>query len=178
MGSVVGYALVSLDGVAESPETFIDTWDGLMDANLAQVISTQDAVILGRRQYDEWSAVWPQSTMEPFASFINGVAKYVVSSTPVEPSWGATTSLSGDLEASVRAVQRSVGGDVGVHGSISLMRSMLELGLIDELRLVVIPSVAGHGRRLLDAAAASTFELVHGAATPSGALLLHYRLRR
>lgn len=178
MRPVVAYTLVSLDGVAEDPSTFIEVWDEVMDANLARVISTQDAVVLGRRQYEEWAAFWPQSTIEPFASFINHVEKYVVSSTPLAPTWGATTALAGDLEVAIRGLQGQDGGDIGVHGSIALTRSLLERGLIDELRLVVAPSVVGQGRRLLDAAKGSTFELLRSEVTPSGALLVDYRLSR
>ena len=61
MRKVVLYELVSLDGVAEAPETFFADWDEAMEANLAAVIGTQDAVILGRRSYDEWSPYWPGS---------------------------------------------------------------------------------------------------------------------
>lgn len=83
MRKVVLYELLSLDGVAESPNEFILHWDDAMDDNLARVIGSQDTVILGRRMYDEWSEYWPPSEIEPFATFINSVSKYVVtSSTP------------------------------------------------------------------------------------------------
>ena len=83
MRKVVLYELLSLDGVAEDPDKFVIDWDEAMDANLAAVIATQDAVILGRRSYDQWSEFWPGSEIEPFATFINGVEKYVASSTPL-----------------------------------------------------------------------------------------------
>ena len=54
---------------------------------MAAVIATQDAVILGRRSYDEWARFWPESDIEPFATFINAVAKYVVTSTPLDREW-------------------------------------------------------------------------------------------
>ena len=75
MRKVVVYELVSLDGVAEDPDGFIVDWDDAMDANLAAVIATQDAVILGRRSYTEWAQFWPDSQIQPFAAFINGVTK-------------------------------------------------------------------------------------------------------
>ncbi len=81
MRKVVVYELMSLDGVAERPDEFFD-WDDEMDANLGAVIASQDAVILGRRSYDEWAGYWPDSDIEPFATFINSVAKYVATSRP------------------------------------------------------------------------------------------------
>ena len=78
MRKIVVYELVSLDGVAEDPDTFFAEWDEAMDANLAAVIEKQDTVILGRRSYAEWAQFWPSSQIQPFATFINGVTKYVV----------------------------------------------------------------------------------------------------
>ena len=77
MRKVVAFAFVSLDGVAESPDGFVTGWDDVLDASGAAPIATQDAVVLGRRSYDEWVEFWPTSEIEPFATFINGVAKYV-----------------------------------------------------------------------------------------------------
>jgi len=65
MRKVVAYELASLDGVAEDPDGFIPDWDEAMDANLAEVIGPQDAVILGRRSYDEWSGYWPDRELQP-----------------------------------------------------------------------------------------------------------------
>jgi dihydrofolate reductase len=81
---VVAYELLSLDGVAEQPDEFVTEFDDVMRENLDRVIATQDAVLLGRRTYDDWAGFWPTSDIEPFASFINGVEKFVVTSTPPE----------------------------------------------------------------------------------------------
>src|SRR5215813_13065601 len=95
MRKVVAYELLSLDGVAENPDAFFG-WDDVMDANLAAVIGEQDAVILGRRSYDEWADFWPTSDMEPFASFINGVAKYVATSTALDRNWANSNVIDGE----------------------------------------------------------------------------------
>src|SRR5665213_2996241 len=97
MRKVVVYELISLDGVAEDPDAFITDWDEAMDANLAAVIAPQDAVILGRRSYDEWAAFWPSSEIEPFATFINSVAKYVATSAPLDREWANASGVNGDL---------------------------------------------------------------------------------
>ena len=104
MRKIVVYELWSLDGVAEASEIFPgwdDGWDDEADAKLAAVIATQDAVILGRHTYDEWVGFWPTSEMEPFASFINGVTKYVATSTPLDQDW-AKTSASTEASRSRR----------------------------------------------------------------------------
>src|SRR5215510_6972343 len=102
MRNVVAFEFLSLDGVAEGPDRFFTAWDDVMDENGAALIATQDAVILGRRSYDEWVEFWPGSEIEPFATFINGVAKYVATSTPLARDWANTTAIDGDLVAFVR----------------------------------------------------------------------------
>ena len=85
MRKIIVSELLSLDGVAEAPDKFLTDWDDdVMDARMSAVIDTQDAVILGRRSYDEWVRFWPESTIEPYATFINAVAKFVVTSTPLD----------------------------------------------------------------------------------------------
>ena len=95
MRKIVVYELLSLDGVAEEPDSFFADWDDAMDANLAAVIATQDAVILGRRSYTEWAQFWPGSQIQPFATFINGVTKYVATSTPLDRDWANATVIDG-----------------------------------------------------------------------------------
>ena len=95
MRKVVVYELLSLDGVADDPDSIIREWDSAMDANLATVIAGQDAVILGRRSYEEWARFWPSSKIEPFATFINGVQKYVATSAPLGSDWANSTSDRG-----------------------------------------------------------------------------------
>src|SRR6478735_8358985 len=114
---VAGYFL-SLDGVAEAPDRFITAWDDETDASGASLIATQDAVILGRRSYDEWAGFWPDSEIQPFATFINAVPKYVATSTPFEREWANSRVIDGGLVDFVRQLKRQPGGDIGVHASI------------------------------------------------------------
>ena len=106
MRKIVVYELMSLDGVAEDPDRFFADWDDAMDANLAAVIATQDAVILGRRSYAEWARFWPTSQVEPFATFINGVTKYVATSTPLDREWANSKVIDGGLAEFVRDPNR------------------------------------------------------------------------
>jgi dihydrofolate reductase len=174
---VVLYELLSLDGVAEHPDEFITDWDDALDANLAEVIATQDAVILGRRSFDEWSAHWPTSDMEPFASFINGVEKHVATSSPLAREWTNAAVIDGDLVDFVRQLKGGAGGDIGVHGSLSVAQALLAVGLVDELRLVIGPTIVGRGRRLLDGLQSVQLETIRLEASATGHLMAEYRIR-
>jgi dihydrofolate reductase len=167
---------VSLDGVAENPSAFLTDWDDAMDANLAAVIAEQDAVILGRRSYDEWADFWRTSEIEPFATFINRVAKYVATSTPLAREWTNARAIDGDPAEFVRDLSARPGGEIGVHAGISLTQTLLAAGVIDELKLVIIPTIAGSGRKLLDGLPPIRLELIRGTSSPTGHLLVDYRV--
>ena len=177
MRKIVVYELLSLDGVAEDPDSFFAGWDDAMDANLAAVIASQDAVILGRRSYDEWVRFWPGSEIEPFASFINTVPKYVATSEPLDPEWTNATAIDvGGLVDFVQELKNRPGGDIGVHASIVVAQTLLTAGVVDELRLVIAPRVAGSGRRLLDGLPSIQVEAIRGETSPTGSLLVDYRV--
>jgi dihydrofolate reductase len=176
MRKIVVYELVSLDGVAEDPDAFITEWDDAMDANLAAVIATQDAVILGRASYEEWARFWPDATIEPFATFINGVSKHVATSTPLEPAWANSDVIDGDLVEFARRLKDGKGGDIGVHASIAVAQALLSAGVVDEVRLVIAPRIAGSGRRLLDGLPAIKLESIKSETSPKGYLLVDYRV--
>ncbi len=178
MRKVVVYELLSLDGVAEDPDAFLTDWDEVMQANLAAVIATQDAVILGRRSYGEWAEFWPGSNIQPFATFINGVAKFVVTSAPLQPEWANATVAGGGLAEFARDLKARPGGDIGVHASISVAQTLLAADVVDELRLVIAPRIAGSGRRLLDGLPPIQLESIRSATSPSGHLLVGYRVIR
>jgi dihydrofolate reductase len=176
MRKVVAYELMSLDGVAEEPSQFIADFDDVMRENLGRVIASQDLVILGRRTYDEWAGFWPSSDNEPFASFINGVRKCVVTSTVPEVTWAHTAIVSGDLVDVLTDMKQRPGGDIGIHGSITLTQSLFATGLVDELRLVVAPAMQGQGRRLIDGVTSRRLALTRSVTSPTGSLLLDYQV--
>jgi len=180
MRKVVAYELVSLDGVAEHPRDFITEFDDVMEENIARVIATQDAVLLGRRTYDDWAEFWPGDgkQIEPFSSFINPVRKFVVTSTPLADKWQNARAVDGDLAAFVGRLKDQDGGDIGVHGSVALTQALLGAGLVDELRLVVAPALQANGRKLFDGAGPTRLQLTRSDVSPAGYLLLDYQLRR
>jgi dihydrofolate reductase len=174
--TVVAYELLSLDGVAEAPDEFFADWDDAMEENLGAVIAAQDTVVLGRRSYEEWAGYWPGSDIEPFATFINGVSKYVATSTPLDRDWAGSTAVDGGLVEFVRDLKNRAGGDIGVHASISVAQALLAAGVVDELRLVIAPTIAGRGRRLFDGVPPIRLESMQSSTSPSGSLLVDYRV--
>ena len=176
MRDLVVYTLVSLDGVASEEEVLDDRWNDMLDDEMASVISTQDAVILGRRTWDGWASFWPTSDFEPFASFINQVPKYVATSKALDQDWPGSSRIEGDLVEFVQGLREGSGGDIGVHGSISVAQALLAAGVVDELKLIVRPLNAGRGRRLLDGLPASQLSLQRSSVSQTGYLFLDYRV--
>ncbi len=177
MRKVVLYELLSLDGVAERPDEFITDFDEVMEENLGRVIASQDAVLLGRRTYDAWAEFWPGSDIEPFASFINGVEKFVFTSTTPDREWANAAVVDSDLAAFVTDLKHGSGGDIGVHGSITLARALLDAELVDELRLVVAPDLHVRGRKLFDGGKPKRLVLTRSIASPGGYLVLDYQVQ-
>jgi dihydrofolate reductase len=171
---VVLYHLLSLDGVAEEPsDWFIDGGPEVLE-NLGRTISTQDDVLLGRATYDDWAAYWPGSTFEPFASFINGVRKHVVTSNESNLEWANSSRVTGLVNESIAELKKQPGRDIGIHGSITLAQSLLCARLVDELRLVVAPTLAGRGRRLFPDDTLQRLELADVARSAKGTIFLTY----
>jgi dihydrofolate reductase len=175
---VVAGHFLSLDGVAEDADQFITAWDDETDAKGTELIATQDAVILGRRTYDDWAEFWPGSEIQPFASFISAVPKYVATSTPLTHEWTNAHVIDGGLVDFVRHLKGQPGGDIGVHGSISVTRALLAADVVDELRLVIAPTIVGTGRRLLDGLPPIRLETIRSTASTSGHLLVDLRVVR
>ena len=176
MRMVVLYMLLSLDGVAEEPGDWMTDFDQPIFDNLARVIGSQDTILLGRGTYDYWVDFWPDDGPEPFHSFINGSEKHVFTSRPLDKEWANTVVVDGSAVDHVRTLKEGDGGDIGIHGSIRLARSLGAAGVIDEYRLVVSSTVAGSGERLFgDDDAKRPLDLVDVEHTPGGTLLLGYR---
>lgn len=99
-----------------------------------------------------------------------------MTSTTPEHTWANTTVVDGSLPDFVTELKQRPGGDIGVHGSIALTQSLLEMGLVDELRLVIAPAVHMRGRKLFDRGLSRRLTLVRHVTSPAGYLLLDFRL--
>jgi dihydrofolate reductase len=177
MRNVVLFIFVTIDGVAEEPgDWFFDDSPELF-AHIGAVIGLQSDVLLGRGTYDYWAPHWPTTDLEPFAPFINGTTKHVASSTDLHPEWANSVRITEPVVDHLHRLRQQPGGDIGVHASVKLARSLLSAGEVDELRLVIAPALAGHGERLfnVDRDELQRFALVEATHTPQGTMLVHYR---
>ena len=178
MRKVVVYELMSLDGVAEEPGNWMFDVDADVFDNLGEVISTQSDVLLGRGTFDYWAGYWPSSDVEPFAGFVNSTPKHVFTSSPLPDAWPGAVAVQERAEDHVARLKAQPGGDLGVHGSITLAQSLLAAGLVDELRLAVVPTVAHSGRRLFrEGPASRRLDLLSLRPSATGTFFAHYAVR-
>lgn len=179
MRKIVAGEFVSLDGVMESPEQWhFPYWSDEMGAVVGQQMASADAMLLGRVTFQEFAAFWPgQSEAEiPEAAHMNGVRKYVVSSTLDDVSaWQNSTLVSGDVAGEIAKLKQQPGGDISVTGSATLVQWLLREGLLDELHLLVHPVTLGSGKRILDDKAGRVpLKLLDSRTLPNGVLHLVY----
>jgi dihydrofolate reductase len=132
--------------------------------------------------YQEWAPYWPTSTDEPYASHINNTPKYVVSMTLDKVKWGKWDNVSlirNTLAAEISGLKEQPGENIGVAGSPSLVRSLLQEGLLDELTLMIHPVVVGNGKRLFnEESRRKRMQLVHSKMTRTGVAILTYQPTR
>jgi dihydrofolate reductase len=166
---------VSLDGVAEDPRWTFPYWNDAIAAFKQEETDRCDALLLGRVTYEQFAQAWPHRKDDPGAAYFNGVRKHVVSTTRTEDIWQNATFLPGDLRKAIGALKAAPGRDIAVHGSITLARTLLREGLVDELRLLVYPLVLGKGRRLFDGPLPGNFQLIRAEALEKGVVALVYR---
>jgi dihydrofolate reductase len=176
MRDVVLYTLLSLDGVAEEPGNWMFEADEQLFTNLADVIGSQDDVLLGRGTYDYWAAYWPTSDVQPFADFINGTTEHVFTSSAPTLPWAETRTAEESPVPYVTRLKQGDGGDIGVHGSIRLTQTLLGADLVDRMELVIAPTIAGSGRRLFaDGADVRRLTLTKATRSTTGCVFLSYQ---
>ncbi|MEU1982139.1 dihydrofolate reductase family protein [Nocardia sp. NPDC019395] len=185
---LTAHEFLTLDGVMQGPGAPDEDVSGGFERGGWQVPFTDDEdfgrivggwfeqveeFLLGRNTYDMMYGYWSQVT-DPgdiVATKLNGLPKHIVSATLAEAEWRNATVIGGDVVERVRALKERPGGELQVHGSWQLVRTLHAVGLIDEYRLMVFPVVVGPGKRLFDAdSSASGFTLVDSAVTGSGAI--------
>jgi dihydrofolate reductase len=182
MRKVAAWLFIALDGVVEAPHLW---QEGLMDddmlGDIISQIDAEDAILMGRVTYQEFAPYWPTATDEPFASHINNTPKYVVSTTLEEVEWGKwdKPKLIKDtkrLAKEISKLKQQPGKNIGVSGSPTLVRSLLQEGLLDELKLMVHSVIVGPGKRLfVETGDLKKLQLVDSKVTSKGVVILTYQ---
>jgi dihydrofolate reductase len=170
----------TLDGVIEAEDWFdpAGSKDDVSDVETAlrKQREAADALLLGRVTFEQMRGYWPLQTDDTtgITDYLNGVSKYVVSSTLQDPEWERTTVLRSVDD--IRALKSERGGDIVTTGSINLVHELIAAGLVDEYRLFTYPVVLGRGRRLFaDAIEVPPLCLEESQSFRSGIVLLRYR---
>ncbi len=170
MGKVVVSEFITLDGVATDPGgaegqqgggwAFKFSRGEVGDKFKYDELMASDALLLGRVTYEGFAQAWPSRSGDEFSDKFNSMAKYVVSTTLKNPTWKNSTVIGGDLKAAISKLKKEIKGDILVNGSIQLVRTLVELDLVDEYRLMVYPTVVGAGKKLFgDTSGPVGFEL-------------------
>jgi dihydrofolate reductase len=187
MGRVVVFESVSLDGVMQAPARPDEDRRGGFERGGWAVpyahpsmwedmdLGTGRGLLLGRRTYEDFFAVWPNQTDNPFTDVLNRAQKYVASTTLREPlPWMNSTLLTGDTADAVAELKGD--NNLLVLGSGDLVRFLMAHGLVDELILLIHPLVLGAGVRLFaEDGQALTMKLAETKATPTGVVIATYR---
>ncbi len=177
MRKIVATEYVTLDGVMEAPhEWSFPFWSDEAGTFKHEELFACDALLLGRVTYEGFAAAWPAMTDEDgFADRMNGMTKYVVSTTLDEPGWNNSTVIKANVAEELSRLKQEPGMDILVSGSADLVNSLLPHGLIDEFRFMVHPVVVGSGKRLFqDGIDLTTFRLVDVKPFASGIVILTY----
>jgi dihydrofolate reductase len=182
VGAVHVHEFMSLDGAIDAPTwTFDYGFDPKMGEALGALTGRCTGILLGRKTFEMFEPAWSTRTVEedPGAPFFNETVKYVVSGTLTDPTWNNSKVVGPYDPAAIRRLKDEHDGDIYVSGSISLVRAMLEDGLIDELHLCVYPETRGAQPRLFtEAATPAKLSLATAESYDNGVLYLNYRTTR
>jgi dihydrofolate reductase len=179
------HTFVTLDGVMQGPGGAEEDPSGgftrggwlvpHVDQDFGEIVSSwftrADAILLGRTTFMAMRGYWTQVTDpgNPVGVALNGLPKYLVSSSVTDPEWGDTTVLSGDPIEQVRRLKEQPGRELQVHGSWQLVRALHSAGLVDEYRVLTFPVTVGAGKRLFEGdAPAMGFRVLESRATGAG----------
>ncbi|MFD0262843.1 dihydrofolate reductase family protein [Kitasatospora indigofera] len=185
---------ISLDGVVQAPGGPEEDTDGgfahggwshpffdpeVVGGAFTEALAKAEALLFGRRTWQTMAAAWPERAGDPFADRMNAIPKFVVSSTldDADLTWHNTTRVPGaEAVARIRELRDRDGGDLAVMGSPTLVRSLLTEGLVDELRLMIMPVLLGGGKSVFpDDGALRTLELVSTVSSGAGVNVCTYR---
>ncbi len=191
MRKIVVSEFLTLDGVMQAPGDpdedrsggfdhggwQLAYFDDIFGSTMMDAFAATGGLLLGRKTYEGFAGHWPnQPDDDPVAGVMNGLEKYVVSTTMTEPlAWQNSTLIKGDLAGEITKLKKGSGKEIQVIGSGVLVQDLIREGLVDVFRLMVHPLVLGTGKRLFREGTATTrLRLVDSKPTSTGVLILTY----
>ena len=178
MRKIVVTEFLSLDGVMEAP----DQWQGPsfndeMGQYKLDELFASDALLLGRVTYQIFADYWPSMNDEAgFADKMNGLPKYVVSTTLDKAEWNNSTLIKENVAEEITRLKQQDGKDIAVYGSADLVQTLMQHDLVDEYHLMIHPVVVGHGKRLFqDGIDTRALKLVDTQTFETGAMVLTFQ---
>ena len=189
MRKLIVSEFLSLDGVMQAPggadedteggfehgAWTIPFWHDDIGASFGAIMQNVDAFLLGRKTYViHANAFEPMPAGDLFGDMMNAPAKYVVSKTLDQPIWRNTTIIRDDVVGAVKKLKAAPGKDIITDGSHQLVHTLLQHDLVDELHILLYPTLLGGGKRLFPAGVHTTFALRSATPYPSGFVGLDY----
>jgi dihydrofolate reductase len=178
MRKLIVAEFIALDAVVEAPERWHFPYvDEEMQDLMWQVSAEADTMLLGRVTYESFAGAFANAPADnPVAAQMNRPAKVVVTRSLTGLEWRNSTVLDGDVVSGVTALKEQTGGAILVTGSITLVRTLLRAGLVDDLHLFLHPIIVGAGQRLFGDGAAVPLELAGCHRLGTGVVHLAYHL--
>lgn len=177
MRKLIVTEFLSLDGIMENPAWTFPYWNDDIAAFKGEESLASDALLLGRVTYEGFAAAWPNSDDEG-APYFNGVRKYVVSTTLDNVEWNNSVLIRDNIVAEVSRIKQQDGKDIAVHGSATLVQTLMKHNLVDSYRLLIYPVVLGKGLRLFQEGTSATLNLIEVRPVGSGVTALIYEPKR
>jgi dihydrofolate reductase len=176
MRKIIVTEFVALDGVMEDPHKWsFPYWSDDIEKFKYDELFASDAQLLGRVTYEGFAAAWPSRTDEGgYADRLNSLPKYVVSTTLERAEWNNSHLIKKNVAEAVSRLKQQSGQDILVHGSPTLVQTLIQHDLIDQYHLLVYPLVLGSGKRLFQDGSKATLKIVDSKTFSSGVALLRY----
>lgn len=174
MRKLIVTEFISVDGIAEVEKLPNVTWNEEMNAFKEEELADSGAMLLGRTTYEIFAGSWPSETGD-FADRFNALPKYVASTSLKALDWQPAELVAGPLPESVAKLKQGSGGNIYVHGSLSIARQLLSHGLVDRLRLLVYPGAVGQGKPLFPTEEPIALELISAVPFSNGVVALEYK---
>lgn len=182
MRKIINSTYITLDGVIDQPHEW-PTIERPPDERAGQIqedlLTACDAVLMGRKTYEGFAPVWQTRSGDPVSDRMNTMPKYVVSTTLTDPDWANTTVIATDVAGRIAALKAQPGQDIVQYGFGAVSTLLMQHGLLDELRLWILPLFVGKGTIddvLFLKGLPAQFDLVDSAILKDGKVILTYQL--